>query len=220
MLRLLRVAQAITLGVFLLRGSQALQAQSQSEPQTAAVILAQVHEATGGHAWDKIAELHAEGTVLSGGKSGTYQYTQDLLTGANVVRAQVPDLDVKESHATAPTQDWEQDNFGYVELKPGGKNPGEIDDLYISSNGWWRPNFGGASVSLLSQSTSNGCTYDLLQLRVPGGNGFTLSINRDSHYIERIANSGSTTYLSDYRRVEGGLVLPFRKQIGTTESTP
>ncbi len=55
---------------------------------------------------------------------------------------------------------------------------------------------------------------------MPGGNGFTLWINRDTHYIERIANSESATYLSDYRRVEGGLVLPFRKQVGTTASTP
>jgi len=220
MLRFLRAAQALALGLIALGGAQPLPAQSQSEPQTAAGILAQVREATGGEAWDHVAELHAEGTMLLGGKSGTFQYTQVLLTGANVDRAQVPALDLKESHATEPAEDWEQDNFGYVELKPGGKNPGEIDDLYISSNGWWRPNFGGASVSLLPQATPNGSTDDVLQFQVPGGNGFTLSINRHTHYIERIANSGSTTYLSDYRRVEDGLVLPFRKQIGTTASTP
>jgi hypothetical protein len=73
---------------------------------------------------------------------------------------------------------------------------------------------------VLPQATSNDSSDDLLQFKVPGGNGFTLWINRHTHYIERIANSGSTTYLSDYRRVEGGPVLPFRKQIGTTASTP
>jgi hypothetical protein len=217
---LLPVAQALALCVLLLCGLPALPAQSQSEAQTAASILAQVREATGGEAWNHVAEFRAEGTMFLGGKEGTFQYTQDLLTGANVVRAQLPALDVKESHATEPAQDWEQDNFGYVKLTPGGKNAGEIDDLYISSSGWWRPNFGGASVSLLPQSTSNGSTCDLLQFKVPGGSRFTLWINRGTHYIERIANAESATYLSDYRRVEGGLVLPFRKQVGTTASTP
>jgi hypothetical protein len=220
MRRFLRLDPTLALGGFLLCVAPALPAQSPSEAQTAAAVLAQVRQATGGEAWSHVAELRAEGTMLLGGKEGTFQYTQDLLTGANLVRAQVPDLDVKESHATEPAQDWEQDNFGYVKLMPGGKNAAEIDDLYIKSNGWWRPNFGGASVSLPPRSSSNGSAYDLLQFKVPGGDDFTLWINRDTHYIEHIANSESTTYLSDYRRVEGGLVLPFRKQVGTAASTP
>ncbi|MGB6472882.1 MAG: hypothetical protein WBF04_02250 [Candidatus Sulfotelmatobacter sp.] len=167
MLSFSRVAQVLALGVSLLCEAQALLAQSQTGLQTPASIIAQVREATGGDGWNHVAEFRAEGTMLLGGKEGTFKHSQDLLTGSNVIRTQVPALDVKEGHATEPVQDWEQDNFGYVKLKPGGKNAGEIDDLYISRNGWWLPNFGGASVSLPPQASANGSTYDLCNSRCP-----------------------------------------------------
>jgi hypothetical protein len=50
MVRFSHAAQALTPGLITFCGSQALPAQSQSEPQTAAGILAQVREATGGDA--------------------------------------------------------------------------------------------------------------------------------------------------------------------------
>ncbi len=204
-----RAVQAFMLTT-LLSGTSLANAQS---PQTTQEILTQVREATGGSAWNRAAELLATGTLVFGGKSGTFQYTQDLRTGANVDRGQVPDF-FKESDATRPVQDWLQDDAGNVQLRFGAKDPGEVDDLYISSNGWWRANSGGAAVSLLQPITTDGVTYDLLRFKVPGGNGFTLWVDRRSHLIERIASPNQTTYLSDYRRVKGGLLLPFRKQLG------
>ncbi len=215
-----RIAQALLMSASLLCGSQRAFASLQEQPPTPASILAQVRQATGGDAWNHIAELHAEGTLLFQGKFGSFQYTQDLLTGANVDRAQVVALGFKESHATRPVQDWEEDQSGNVELKPGGKSASDIDDLYISSNGWWRPDFGGASVSVLSPVKAEDTTYDLLQFKLSGGSGFTLWVSRTTHHIERIANSERTTYLSDYRRMGNGLILPFRKQIGITADAP
>jgi hypothetical protein len=94
-----------------------------------------------------------------------------------------------------PIQNWEQDNSGDVALTPGGKQPGDIDDLYVHRNGWWQPDFGGASVTLLSPTTEDGVTYDRLQCKVPGGNGITLWIDRKTHHIERIARGDSRNIL-------------------------
>jgi hypothetical protein len=100
-------------------------------------------------------------------------------------------------------------------LTPGGKEPGDIDDLYVHRNGWWEPNFGGATISLLPPATADGVLYDLLQCRVPGGNGFTLWIDRSAYHIDRIVRGDSVTFFSDFRHMESGLTLPFRKQKGT-----
>ncbi|MBW4040264.1 MAG: PDZ domain-containing protein [Acidobacteria bacterium] len=201
-------------------GLPALPAQTPDEQQSAALILTQVRQATGGDAWSRVAEIHTEGTVLFKGETGTFQDTQDLCSGADVQHIAIPAFHYIRGNATRPHEDWEQDYLGYVQLKPGGKDPSEIDDLYITSNGWWSPHFGGASVSLLQPATDNGKTYDLLQFKVPGGSGFTLWINRRAHQIDRIVSSGSTTYFGDYRKVKDGLVLPFEQKQETPNGVP
>jgi hypothetical protein len=148
MLSLLRSAQALSLSVAL-GGSQYLAAQQQGQPQTAASILAQVREATGGAAWEHVAELRTEGTVLVGGKTGTITTIDDLRTGANADRVELQGLGRVENHADMPTWDWEQNDAGDVLLTPRGKEPWDIDDLYVHRNAWWQPNFGGASMTLL-----------------------------------------------------------------------
>lgn len=214
--KLLLPAQAVALSVLVLVAGQLLPAQSQSEaPATAASVLAQVRKATGGDAWQHIAELRAEGTVMVGGKTGTIATSIDLRTGANADRVDLLGVGRVENHADMPVQNWEQDKGGDIVLTPGGKTPWDIDDLYAHRNGWWEPNFGGATVTLLPAVTEEGVTYDLVQFHVPGGNGFTLWIDRASHHIDRIATGESATFFSDFRRTESGLTLPFREQKGT-----
>jgi hypothetical protein len=127
MLSLLRSAQALSLAVAL-GGSQSL-APPQNQPQTAASILAQVREATGGAAWEHVAELRTEGTVLIAGKTGTITTVDDLRTGTNADRVELQGLGRVENHADMPTSDWAQDDAGDVLLTPGGKESWDIDDL-------------------------------------------------------------------------------------------
>jgi Aspartyl protease/PDZ domain len=182
---------------------------------TAASLLAQVREATGGASWARFAELCAEGTVLAGDKTGTIATSINLRTGANADRVELVGVGQVENHADMPAQNWEQDSAGDVLLTPGGKSPWDIDDLYVHRNGWWEPDFGGAAITLVPSTTEGGVTYDLVQFRVPGGNGFTLWINRSTHHIDRIVSGDSATLFSDFRRTESGLTLPFHKQKGT-----
>ncbi len=182
-----------------------------ADASSAAEILASVRRATGGDAWDQFGECESEGTITIAGKTGTLHYAEDLHTGANVVRLNIPDLWVKQANGVAPNGNWRQDDAGDIQLLPSG-NPWQIDDLYLTRHGYWRPDFGGAAVKVLEPAVETGAIYDRLQIQVPGGHGFTLWINRATHLIERIV-SDSTKYLSDYRPVDG-VLLPFSDRRG------
>lgn len=191
----------------------------QAPVRSPASLLAEVREATGGDAWNRIAELHAEGTISFGDKTGTIVTADDLRTGANADRIYLPGGVRLENHLDGPAGDWEQDEGGDVRLSPSAKDRGEIDDLYIHRHGWWEPNFGGATIAAQPAQTLEGVTYDPLFCKVPGGGaGFTLWINRSSHHIDRIVGAdGSATLFSDFHTVEG-LTLPFRKEKGSGDT--
>lgn len=179
---------------------------TQTNASSAAEILASVRAASGGDAWDQFAECDSEGGIAVAGKTGTLRYSEDLRTGANVAHISIPDFGEKQANGSASGSNWQQDADGDIQLLHSG-DPWQIDDLYITSHGYWRPKFGGAAVKVLNPATEAGVTYDRLQFQVPGGHGFTLWINRATHLIDRIA-SDSTKYLSDYRNVDG-VLLPF-----------
>ncbi len=186
---------------------------ARADASSAVEILSSVRRVTGGDAWDQFGECDSEGTITEAGKTGALSYAEDLRTGGNVARVNIPDLWVKEAHGVAPEGNWQQDDAGEIRLLPGG-DPWQIDDLYLTSHGYWRPGFGGAAVTVLEPAVETGATYDRLQFQVPGGHGFTLWINQGTQLIERIA-SDSVKYLSDYRRVDG-VLLPFSERRGTS----
>src|SRR5260370_1438832 len=103
-------------------------------------------------------------------------------------------------------QNWHQDSAGDIQLSPPDDTV-SIDDRYLTSRGYWRPDFGGAAVTVLAPQTQGSVTWDLLQFKVPGGKGFTLWINRKTGLLERLEGS-ITKQLSDYRSVNG-VLLPF-----------
>jgi hypothetical protein len=214
----MHVVLALTLGTYPLGISQSLAAQTQDQPPTAASILAQAREVAGGAAWERAVELRKQGTIRFQGKTGNVISFDDLRTGANADQIDLEGIGRVDSHAGMPVQNWEQDKAGDVLLTPGGKTPGDIDDLYIHRNGWWEPSFGGAVITLLPSQTAEGIAYDLLRCTVPGGNGFTLWINRSAHSIDRITSGDSVTIFSDFRKTANGITLPFREQKGTGES--
>jgi hypothetical protein len=92
MFRFLGGFRVLTPGVFVFAGLQGLLAQPQNEPQRAVAILGQAREAAGGEAWNLVAELRAEGTVVVEGKIiGTIATIDDLRTGANADRVDLQD---------------------------------------------------------------------------------------------------------------------------------
>jgi PDZ domain/Aspartyl protease len=180
-----------------------------AQTSSAAQILTLARSATGGEAWDGVAECDSEGTITVAGKTGTLRYIENFKTGANVAHADIPDLGVHQANGTSLDGSWQQDDDGDIQLSRAG-NPWQVDDLYLTRHAYWQPNFGGATVTVLDPASEQGVTYDRLQFAVPSGHGFTLWISRSTHFIERITNE-QTRYLGDFRRVDG-IMLPFSQR--------
>jgi hypothetical protein len=179
---------------------------SQTHAPSAHEILANVRVATGGSAWNRFSECDAEGEFRYAGKIGTYHAVANLGTGENIWRVQIPDAGVNQAHGASFTQSWKQDDAGDIQIQPGN-DPSQVDEFYFISHGYWRPDFGGATVKVLAPASEPEATWDRLQFHVPGGHGFSLWINRKTHLIDR-SDLESMRYLGDYRLVQG-VLLPF-----------
>ena len=190
----------------------------QTHESSAQEILAGVRFATGGDNWNRFSECESEGEFRVGDYTGTYRAVANLRTGENVWRVQIPDAGVNQASGAEIAQGWKQDDAGDIQLQIDS-DPSHVDELYLTSHGYWRPNFGGAKVKALAPANEPGQSWDRLQFQVPGGHGFTLWINRRTHLIER-SDQESMRYLGDYRRVQG-VLLPFsiRRISGDQEQT-
>jgi len=172
-------------------------------------ILQHFYRATGGGAWQRFEECDSAGTVTFLDKTGTIRYLENLHNGANSGSIEISALDVKQANGTDPMQNWSQDAAGDIQLS-SSDDPVSIDDRYLTSRAYWRPDFGGAAVTALAPQTQGSVTWDLLQFKVPGGKGFTLWINRETGLLDRVEGS-ITKQLSDYRSVLG-VMLPFAEK--------
>jgi hypothetical protein len=130
----------------------------------------------------------------------------------------ISDAGVNQASGTEITKSWKQDNAGDIQLRLENDRT-QIDELYLTSRGYWRPSFGGAKVTVLAPASEEGQSWDRLKFQVPGGHGFTLWINRRTHLIER-SDQESMRFLGDYLQVQG-VLLPFsiRRISGDQEQT-
>lgn len=181
---------------------------TQGQP-SAQAILHHFYQAAGGNVWQHYEECDSEGTATVAGKSGSLRYVENLHTGANVSQIEIPALDVRQADGDGPMQSWRQDANGDIQLFESD-SPGNIDDRYLTSRAYWRPEFGGAAVTVLAPQTEISTTWDRLRFQVPGGSGFTLWINRQTGLLDRVEGV-TTKELSDYRPVNG-VMLPFKEK--------
>ena len=172
-------------------------------------ILQDFYQATGGSAWQRFEECDSAGTVTFSQKNGAIRYIENLHSGGNRADIEISALDMKQANGNDLMLNWHQDTEGDIQLFPPD-DPVSIDDRYLTRRGYWRPDFGGAVVTLLTPQTQGSITWNLLQFKVPGGKGFTLWINRNTGLLERVEGS-ITEQLSDYRSVNG-VLLPFMEK--------
>jgi hypothetical protein len=162
---------------------------AQAQP-TAQAVLRHFYQAAGGAAWQQYQECDSEGTAAVTGKTGTLRYVEDLHSGANVSQVEIQGLDVKQADGNGPMQSWHQDADGDIQLADSG-SPDNVDDRYLTSRAYWKPELGGAAVTVLAPQIEGATTWDRLRFQVPGGSGFTLWINRQTGLLDRV--EGKTT---------------------------
>ncbi len=203
---LLLLRLVFTIFSFCFFHGRALAAQGQPSAQA---ILQRFYQAAGGSAWQHYEECDSEGTATVAAKTGSLRYIEDLHSGANVSEVEIRALDVKQADGDGPMQSWHQDADGDIQLS-NPDSPANIDDRYLTSRAYWRPEFGGAAVTSLAPQSEGSTTWDRLRFQVPGGSGFTLWINRQTGMLDRVEGE-TTKELSDYRPVNG-VMLPFKEK--------
>lgn len=205
-----------TLFCFFALGILCLNAVAAKAEASAQDILQRFYRASGGDAWRHFEQSDSTGTVSYLQKTGTVRYSENLRSGGNRSDIEIPALNIKQADGDDPAQSWHQNADGDIQLSSPSE-PADIDDRYLTSHAYWQPNFDGAAVTVLTPQTEGSNTWDRLQFKVSGGNGFTLWINRRTGLLDRIEGS-SAKQLSDYRSVNG-VLLPFveKKPSGSGE---
>ena len=143
---LLLVRLVLTIFCFCFFNGRPLTAQEQP---SAEAILQRFYQAAGGSAWQHYEECDSEGTATFAAKTGSLRYIEDLRSGANVSQVEIRALDVKQADGDGPMQSWHQDADGDIQLS-NPNSPDNVDDRYLTSRAYWRPEFGGAAVTMLA----------------------------------------------------------------------
>jgi hypothetical protein len=126
-------------------GFSAIAAKPETSPQD---ILQHFYRATGGRAWQRFEGCDSAGRVAFLQKTGTVRYIENLHTGGNRADIEISALEIKQANGNDLMQSWEQNAAGDIQLSPPD-DPVSIDDRYLTSRGYWRPEFGGAVVTCL-----------------------------------------------------------------------
>ncbi|HEY3796945.1 MAG TPA: aspartyl protease family protein [Caulobacteraceae bacterium] len=111
---------------------------------------------------------------------------------------------------------WLQEASGMVTPQGGGDTAQlAVTEAYLDQNLWWRPDRGGAQITLLPSQTDGTGTYDVLHVAPAGGKPFDAWFDAKSHLLNRtIVPQGAqtiTTFFSDYQPTDGAQIA--HKQI-------
>jgi hypothetical protein len=182
---------------------------------TAADILAANKAASGGAAWDSKATLKADYDYAGMGMTGKVGTVYDLKNGRFVDSAAVgPATQVLGFDGT---NGWAKDPSGTVTPQNGSGRIFAVNEAYRDANLWWRPDFGGAAVTLDPQKTVDGVTYDVVTFVPKDGAAFDALFDARTHLLYRIDEKQGAltiiTTMSDYRSFDGPMIAGKQYQI-------
>lgn len=180
-------------------------------------LLDQAKAASGGDAWNGIHTLRMEGTVETGGLSGTFTQLEDLETGRSVNHFELGSL--TGAQGFDGTVGWNQSPGGEVSPNdsPAAKQA-DVTSAYQTAQGWWAPRRWPAKIESLGPRKDGKDVFQVLRITPQGGRTFELWIDAKTHLIARTVEAtgmGSvemTNYFSDYRTVHG-VKLPFHQLV-------
>jgi PDZ domain/Aspartyl protease len=199
-----------------------LQNHAQPVPDPGSV-LQQMHDASGGHAWDRIAGAELNGEYNLGGLKGTFRQVVDFRNGRDVLSYDVGAT--RGQQANLRHHGWWTDEKGLPTIQEGPEAKADAaTQSYEDRNGWFHSDATVPMSYLGTKKEDNDRTFDLVRVQPPGGRELTLWIDNATHRLDRAVGRNAeardnTTYFSDYRQVEGTW-LPFkqRQSSGDTEN--
>lgn len=169
-----------------------------------------------------LASNRAAAGILAESGEGAfdYDYQGSGLTGKRIDRVDLSSGAYLEALTTGAmdtadgfdgTTPWMRDLSGANTPEEGGDRIALAhNEAYRRANLWWRPDFGGASVTYVGREPEEGTYRDHLVVVPKGGKRFDAWFDADSHQLVRIAEERAflrtRTFYANYR-AEGGAVL-------------
>ncbi len=177
----------------------------------AAEILARSKAVMGGPAWDSVRFVRTKMHVETAGLKGTGESFEDARTGTYV---DTIDLGaIKGASGFDGTTVWEQDASGQVAIQ-GAEDPRQaaINEAYRRSHSFWYADRVPAAIEYAGESPDGRRKLHVIRVTPSGGRPFDLWIDANTFLVDRIVERNArelqTTFLADYREVEGKKV-PF-----------
>jgi hypothetical protein len=174
-------------------------------------ILARVKQATGGAAWDRIATTHTRVKLDVGGLKGTGDSWEDTHTGRSVNQYQLGPMSIGGGFDGLTA--WSQDSSKQVRLEEAEEAQREAaNNGYRSALGYFFPERWPAQLEYVGEKSEGDRRFQVVRATPKGGRPFDIWIDvatqRMDRAVEKTALDTRTTFLSDYREVQG-VLLPF-----------
>ncbi len=174
-------------------------------------ILMKARQVTGGEAWDAIRTDHLKAKLATGGMNGTIESWDDILKGRFVDRVALGP--VTQAQGFDGQIVWSQDTSKQVRKEEGGEErEATANEAYRRSLSYWYQDRRPGSIEYAGSKEEGGRQFEVIRITPKGGRPFDLWIDAvtflPDHVVEKMAIETRTTYLSDYRAVEG-VKVPF-----------
>jgi predicted aspartyl protease len=176
---------------------------------SAPAVLKQIRLASGGAAWDRVAEIVEHGQMVENGFIGQLTQGEDLKTGSYAFKAEFPIAHARIGQGVHGDEIWTLNQQGNLAVHSGAHDDkGTVTDTYLYWRGYLRRDFDGAAVSIDPPATEAGVSFDRVRITPPRGETVVLWINASTHLLDREQWGDAAKRYSDYREVNG-LRLPF-----------
>lgn len=185
-----------------------------------AAILESARLASGGDAWNAVRTLHIRAQLQAGGRTGSTDRWEDLVTGRYVKQYNLPPKRGAEGFDGLNV--WTQPTSGVAYLL-GDEDArlAAIDDSYRTSRGWWFAQRRPATIQYAGLRTEGHRSFDLVKMTPEAGRALLVWVDRGTHLISRIveqrAEQTSVTQYSNFHWV-GSIRLPFTIRSGDGDS--
>ncbi len=169
-------------------------------------ILKANQAATAQTTWKDKATLKTDYAYSGQGLAGKTQSLSDTRNGRWVDSYTIGPVTGANGHDGAHA--WQKDQTGTVTQQDGGEAaPLAVNEGYRRANLWWKPDHGGAVVTLDPQKTDGGATYDVITVVPKNGKSFDAWFDTTTHLLSRTVEFqgpvAMTTTLSDYHDFVG-----------------
>ncbi|MGE5232817.1 MAG: aspartyl protease family protein [Acidobacteriota bacterium] len=185
-----------------------------------AALLARARQAMGGAAWDRVAANHVRAKIEMGGLEGTVESWEDVRSGRYVDRFALGPASGAEGFDGEMA--WTQDSSGQAHPSDAAEELAAArNEAYRRSLAYWYPERGKATLEDAGERAEGERRFRVVRITPQGGRPFELWIDTATWRFDRIVEAGGretrSTFLSDYRPVDGVLV-PFAQRVTNGET--